>query len=267
MRLVIGNKNYSSWSLRAWLYLRESGVDFEEIRVPLFEGDWKEKIRRWSPAARSQVELVLEIWVDSCRRFGGDGWLYAALRGRSRTGRREPPGARVRRRHRQARRRPGRGSRAGWTVAIAAAILVACGPPTSIDLAPQSQPRLAAIDTVFLDAAVARTGDPPQEEDLRREVEARLARGRPSIAPLRDEADALLLFEQADRLACLACAQPEDRWHWWGFVLDPEGRELASFHGELSRASGVPSRAFVKQVRRVLRRSRKLELLDAAPEP
>ena len=33
--LVIGNKNYSSWSLRAWLFLHASGVAFEERRVPL----------------------------------------------------------------------------------------------------------------------------------------------------------------------------------------------------------------------------------------
>jgi glutathione S-transferase len=33
--LTIGNKNYSSWSLRAWLVLRESGIDFEERRIAL----------------------------------------------------------------------------------------------------------------------------------------------------------------------------------------------------------------------------------------
>ncbi len=33
--LTIGNKNYSSWSLRAWLLLRESGIDFEEHHIAL----------------------------------------------------------------------------------------------------------------------------------------------------------------------------------------------------------------------------------------
>ncbi len=33
--LVIGNKNYSSWSLRAWLLLREAGIDFDEERILL----------------------------------------------------------------------------------------------------------------------------------------------------------------------------------------------------------------------------------------
>ena len=38
--LIIGNKNYSSWSLRPWLALKVAGVDFNEKLVPLFEDDW-----------------------------------------------------------------------------------------------------------------------------------------------------------------------------------------------------------------------------------
>ncbi|MDH3337356.1 MAG: glutathione S-transferase family protein [Gammaproteobacteria bacterium] len=34
-KLIIGNKNYSTWSLRAWLLLRESGIDFDEQRICL----------------------------------------------------------------------------------------------------------------------------------------------------------------------------------------------------------------------------------------
>ena len=33
--LVIGNKNYSSWSLRGWLMARIAGIEFEEVVVPL----------------------------------------------------------------------------------------------------------------------------------------------------------------------------------------------------------------------------------------
>lgn len=40
MKLVIGNKNYSSWSLRGWLAARQSGLAFEEICVPLYGDDW-----------------------------------------------------------------------------------------------------------------------------------------------------------------------------------------------------------------------------------
>jgi len=42
MKLIIGNKNYSSWSLRAWLAAKQSGLAFEEITVPLYGEDWDE---------------------------------------------------------------------------------------------------------------------------------------------------------------------------------------------------------------------------------
>ena len=41
MKLVIGNKNYSSWSLRGWLAAKQSGIAFEEIIVPLYGEDWE----------------------------------------------------------------------------------------------------------------------------------------------------------------------------------------------------------------------------------
>lgn len=50
MKLIIGNKNYSSWSLRAWLACKQSGLSFEEITVPLFGEDWE--------AQRHQEELA-----------------------------------------------------------------------------------------------------------------------------------------------------------------------------------------------------------------
>ena len=57
-KLVIGNKNYSSWSLRAWLYLRQSAIAFEEIRIPLFsETEWRAELRRYTPAGRVPVLL------------------------------------------------------------------------------------------------------------------------------------------------------------------------------------------------------------------
>ena len=39
LTLVIGNKAYSSWSLRPWLLLRERGIAFKEIRIPLYQPD------------------------------------------------------------------------------------------------------------------------------------------------------------------------------------------------------------------------------------
>lgn len=40
MKLIIGNKAYSSWSLRGWLAAKQSGLPFEEVVVPLYDADW-----------------------------------------------------------------------------------------------------------------------------------------------------------------------------------------------------------------------------------
>ena len=42
LKLVIGNKNYSSWSMRPWLALRANGIAFEEIFIPLYTGDGRQ---------------------------------------------------------------------------------------------------------------------------------------------------------------------------------------------------------------------------------
>ena len=43
LKLVIGNKNYSSWSMRPWLALRAADIAFEEIFIPLYTGDCRQK--------------------------------------------------------------------------------------------------------------------------------------------------------------------------------------------------------------------------------
>jgi glutathione S-transferase len=43
LKLVIGNKNYSSWSMRPWLALRANNIAFEEIFIPLYTGDADKK--------------------------------------------------------------------------------------------------------------------------------------------------------------------------------------------------------------------------------
>ncbi len=53
--LVIGNKNYSSWSLRAWLALAATGVDFDEEVILLGKPDTKEQILRYSGAGKVPV--------------------------------------------------------------------------------------------------------------------------------------------------------------------------------------------------------------------
>ncbi|MEM6701967.1 MAG: glutathione S-transferase family protein [Acidobacteriota bacterium] len=64
LHLVIGNRNYSSWSLRAWLYLRASGIPFEETRLAMFTDGWEEAVARHSPAGRVPVLLDggLAVW-------------------------------------------------------------------------------------------------------------------------------------------------------------------------------------------------------------
>ncbi|WP_237057004.1 glutathione S-transferase family protein [Microbulbifer sediminum] len=48
-RLFIGNKNYSSWSLRPWVLLRQLGIPFDEQLVPFDEGGSWEKFRQFAP--------------------------------------------------------------------------------------------------------------------------------------------------------------------------------------------------------------------------
>jgi len=43
LKLVIGNKNYSSWSMRAWLALRANNIAFDEVFIPLYTGDEDKK--------------------------------------------------------------------------------------------------------------------------------------------------------------------------------------------------------------------------------
>lgn len=62
--LVIGNKNYSSWSLRPWLLMKESRLPFEEVRVPLYLPGSKETLRKYSPSGKVPVLLhgAVTIW-------------------------------------------------------------------------------------------------------------------------------------------------------------------------------------------------------------
>ncbi|MBD1912732.1 MULTISPECIES: glutathione S-transferase family protein [unclassified Leptolyngbya] len=62
--LVIGNKNYSSWSLRAWLVARKAGLDFEEKRIPLDTPEFEANIETYSPSRRVPVlrDGDLLIW-------------------------------------------------------------------------------------------------------------------------------------------------------------------------------------------------------------
>ena len=57
MKLVIGNKNYSSWSLRPWLLLAYYRLEFQEIRVSLFADDHSDRLRLFSGTGLVPVVL------------------------------------------------------------------------------------------------------------------------------------------------------------------------------------------------------------------
>jgi glutathione S-transferase len=50
LKLVIGNKNYSSWSMRSWLLLTHFGIPFETVQIWLYQPDTFERIKRYSPS-------------------------------------------------------------------------------------------------------------------------------------------------------------------------------------------------------------------------
>lgn len=83
MQLVIGNKNYSSWSLRPWLLMSAFGLEFEEIQESLQKEGLQKRLGRYSPTCRVPVlvdggvtvwdslaicEYISETYLD------GQGW-------------------------------------------------------------------------------------------------------------------------------------------------------------------------------------------------
>ena len=50
--IYIGNKNYSSWSLRAWLMMKATGAPFEEVLIPLYEPQSRAEVLRHSPSGK-----------------------------------------------------------------------------------------------------------------------------------------------------------------------------------------------------------------------
>jgi glutathione S-transferase len=64
MRLVVGNKNYSSWSLRAWLAMKVLGIPFQEERIALYGEKSKAEVLKNSPAGKVPVLIDgdLHVW-------------------------------------------------------------------------------------------------------------------------------------------------------------------------------------------------------------
>ena len=63
MKLVIGNKNYSSWSLRPWLLMRVASIEFEEIVIPLYQSDSKTRQLAYSPAGKVPILIDGDVTV------------------------------------------------------------------------------------------------------------------------------------------------------------------------------------------------------------
>lgn len=76
--LVIGNKNYSSWSLRPWLLLRHFGVAFDELRLKLDTPEFHAEIGQWSPTRTVPVlhdeGLVIPDSLAICE-YANERWL------------------------------------------------------------------------------------------------------------------------------------------------------------------------------------------------
>lgn len=81
LTLIIGNKNYSSWSLRAWLFMKHVGAEFDEVVVPLDSPDTHEELARYGPSGRVPVlrHGDLTVWdslaiCEYVAELGGKGW-------------------------------------------------------------------------------------------------------------------------------------------------------------------------------------------------
>lgn len=85
LTLVIGNRNYSSWSLRAWLFMKHAGIAFEEVVIPLDMPATREELDRYTPSGRVPVLLAerLTVWdslaiCEYVHELTGKGWPAAA---------------------------------------------------------------------------------------------------------------------------------------------------------------------------------------------
>jgi glutathione S-transferase len=64
LKLVIGSKNYSSWSLRAWLALELTGAPYEEVLVSFSDPEWRARVKAYSPTGKVPflIDGALGVW-------------------------------------------------------------------------------------------------------------------------------------------------------------------------------------------------------------
>ena len=63
LTLIIGNKNYSSWSLRPWIAMTVAGIAFDEKVIPLYEPGSREQVLKYSPAGKVPVLLDGDVAI------------------------------------------------------------------------------------------------------------------------------------------------------------------------------------------------------------
>lgn len=93
LTLVIGNKNYSSWSLRPWLLMKHAGLEFREVQIPLYRPGYAEEILKYNAAGKvpTLIDGDLHIWdsIAICEYIAektGFGWpKQAAARAHARS--------------------------------------------------------------------------------------------------------------------------------------------------------------------------------------
>lgn len=64
LTLLVGNKNYSSWSLRPWIAMRATGIAFDEVQISLGAADFKQRVLQVSPAGKvpALVDGDIHVW-------------------------------------------------------------------------------------------------------------------------------------------------------------------------------------------------------------
>ncbi len=73
LKLVIANKNYSSWSMRPWVLMTELGIPFEEVLLKFHSAEWDRDLAKWSPS-----RMVPVLW-DGAPPNGQATWESTAI--------------------------------------------------------------------------------------------------------------------------------------------------------------------------------------------
>jgi len=140
MKLVIGNKNYSTWSLRPWLLLCAFGIEFEEVQESLKMEGLKQRLLKHSPTAKVPVLIDSTLTVSdslaiceyiSETSLAGRGW----------------PGDPIRR----AEARAISAEMHSGFGAIRSELPMNCRASRKIELSSQVQAEIARIDSIWSD--------------------------------------------------------------------------------------------------------------------